>query len=118
MRHKSTELMDSIQKFAEQYYQTNRHSLSTTEIADAVSIAHGTAYKYLVTMNENGMIRYDGQQISTDKTDKIRTDLTSVPALTLPRGFDTEDGSFVEDAGWHEAAGRYGDIRKVVDDIL
>ena len=68
MRHKSTELMGTIKAFVEEYYKNYRHSPSTTEIADAVGIARGTAYKYLVAMNENGMIRYDGQQISTDGT--------------------------------------------------
>jgi repressor LexA len=81
MRHKSTELMGSIQAFVESYYQNNRHSPSTTEIADAVGIARGTAYKYLVEMNDKGLIRYDGQQIITDKTEKIKTELTSVALL-------------------------------------
>ena len=60
MRHKSTELMSSIKAYVEEYYKIYRHSPSTTQIADAVGIARGTAYKYLVAMNENGMIRYDG----------------------------------------------------------
>ena len=98
MRHKSTELMDSIQEFVERYYQTNRHSPSTTEIADAVGIARGTAYKYLVAMNDNGMIRYDGQQISTDKTDKIRTDLTSVVLLaSVSCGVPTLEEEYAEE---------------------
>lgn len=98
MRHKSSELMDSIQDFVERYYQTNRHSPSTTEIADAVGIARGTAYKYLVAMNENGMIRYDGQKISTDKTDKIRTDLTSVVLLgSVSCGVPTLEEEYAEE---------------------
>lgn len=81
MRHKSTELMGTIKAFVEEYYKNYRHSPSTTEIADAVGIARGTAYKYLVAMNENGMIRYDGQQISTEKTEKVQTEFTSVALL-------------------------------------
>ena len=73
MRHKSTEPMGTIKAFVEEYYKKYRHSPSTTEIADAVGIARGTAYKYLVAMNENGMIRYDGQQISTEQTEKVQT---------------------------------------------
>ena len=37
MRHKSVELMNSIQEFVEKYYLDNRHSPSTTEIAEAVN---------------------------------------------------------------------------------
>ena len=32
-------------------------------------------------MNENGMIRYDGQQISTEQTEKVQTEFTSVALL-------------------------------------
>lgn len=81
MRHKSTELMGTIKAFVEEYYKNYRHSPSTTQIADAVGIARGTAYKYLVAMNENGMIRYDGQQISTEQTEKVQTEFTSVALL-------------------------------------
>lgn len=83
MRHKSTELMGTIKAFVEEYYKNYRHSPSTTQIADAVSIARRTAYKYIVAMNENGMIRYDGQQISTEQTEKVQTEFTSVHYLVL-----------------------------------
>lgn len=81
MRHKSVELMNTIQSFVENYYISNRHSPSTTEIAEAVGIARGTAYKYLVDMSARGMIRYDGQQIITEKTSKVNAELTSVAIL-------------------------------------
>lgn len=81
MRHKSVELMNAIQSFVDNYYISNRHSPSTTEIAEAVGVARGTAYKYLVDMAERGMIRYDGQQITTEKTSKVNAELTSVAIL-------------------------------------
>ena len=83
MRHKSTELMGTIKAFVEEYYKNYRHSPSTTEIANAVGIARGTAYKYLLAMSDNGMIRYDGQQISTEQTEKVQTEFTSVHYLVL-----------------------------------
>ncbi len=55
MRHKSTELMGNIKAFVEEYYKNYRHSPYTTEIAGAVGIARGTAYKYLLAMSDNGM---------------------------------------------------------------
>ena len=85
MRHKSTELMEKIQTYVENYYKEYRHLPSTIDIADAVGIARGTAYKYLIAMSDNGMIRYDGQQISTEKTEKIQTELTSV--VPFPAAF-------------------------------
>ena len=98
MRHKSTELMDKIQTYVENYYKEYRHSPSTTEIADAVGIARGTAYKYLVAMSDNGMIRYDGQQISTEKTEKVQTELTSVALLgSVSCGVPTLEEEYAEE---------------------
>ena len=56
MRSKSPELMKQIQDFAEQYYLNEGRSPSTSDIANGVGIARGTAYKYLVAMNEQGLI--------------------------------------------------------------
>ena len=56
MRSKSPELMSEIKKYIENYYLQNRQSPSTTKIAEAVGIARGTAYKYLVEMAEKNMI--------------------------------------------------------------
>lgn len=39
MRHKSTELMEKIQTYVENYYKEYRHLPSTIDIADAVGIA-------------------------------------------------------------------------------
>ena len=98
MRHKSTELMGTIKAFVEEYYKNYRHSPSTTEIADAVGIARGTAYKYLVAMNENGMIRYDGQQISTEKTENVQTEFTSVALLgAVSCGVPTLEEEYIEE---------------------
>ena len=67
MRHKDPELMTRIRDFAEEFYLNERRSPSTTEIADAVGIARGTAYRYLVEMDGRGMISYDGSTILTEK---------------------------------------------------
>lgn len=65
MRSKSPELMDKIKKYAEQYFSDHKNSPSTTEIANAVGIARGTAYKYLVAMDKQGIIEYNGKEINT-----------------------------------------------------
>ena len=78
MRSKSPELMSEIKKYIEDYYLQNRQSPSTTKIAEAVGIARGTAYKYLVEMAEKNMIEYDGQEIRTNVTrDRKSTRLNS-----------------------------------------
>lgn len=80
MRSKSHELMKAICQYAEQYYLQTGISPSTTKIADAVGVSRGTAYKYLVAMNDNGMIEYDGKNIQTDVTRKFNTE-TSQTAI-------------------------------------
>ena len=72
--------MKAICQYAEQYYLQTGISPSTTKIADAVGVSRGTAYKYLVAMNENGMIEYDGKNIQTDVTRKFNTE-TSQTAI-------------------------------------
>ena len=83
MRHKDPELMNRIRDFAEGFYLTEGHSPSTTEIGEAVGIARGTAYKYLVAMDERGMISYDGTEIMTEKIER----------LTATRGAEVYTGS-------------------------
>lgn len=83
MRHKDPELMERIRDFAESYYLTEGHSPSTTEIGEAVGIARGTAYKYLVAMDGRGMVSYDGTTILTEKIER----------LTATRGAEVYTGS-------------------------
>ena len=86
MRSKSPELMSEIKKYIEDYYLQNRQSPSTTKIAEAVGIARGTAYKYLVEMAEKNMIEYDGQEIRTNVTRKYSGEQTQTPivGVSLP----------------------------------
>jgi repressor LexA len=86
-RSKSPELMSEIKKYIEDYYLQNRQSPSTTKIAEAVGIARGTAYKYLVEMAEKNMIEYDGQEIRTNVTRKYSGGQTQTPIVgSIPCG--------------------------------
>ena len=93
MRSKSPELMSEIKKYIEDYYLQNRQSPSTTKIAEAVGIARGTAYKYLVEMAEKNMIEYDGQEIRTLKDVAKETGLTvsTVSRVLNNRGYISEE---------------------------
>lgn len=74
MRSKSSELMDRILKYADEYYLDNGHSPATSSIANALDISKATAYRYLVAMNEKRMLEYDGQEIRTAVTRKLNND--------------------------------------------
>ena len=81
MRHKSDDRMMQIKDFVENYYLKNRHSPSTREIAEELGIVKSTAYKYLIAMRDLGMIEYDGENVQTDKTQKVNVEMTSVAVL-------------------------------------
>lgn len=70
MRHKDPKLMKKIHDFAEEYYFSEGHTPSTTEIGVYAGISRATAYNYLVAMDKIGMIDYDGKTITTDKMRK------------------------------------------------
>ena len=76
MRHKDKELMRRIREFAERYYIQNGRSPSTAEIGLGVGVTKATVYNYLVEMNENGMLQYDGNAISTKRTDLLNAGIT------------------------------------------
>ena len=98
MRHKDPKLMTRIRDFVENYHLMEGHSPSTTEIGEAVGVARGTAYKYLVAMAEQGMIAYNGGEITTDKIRcRCATQTAGVYAGSIPCGPPETVEALVED---------------------
>lgn len=81
MRQKDPELMKRILEYVTEYYLNYSSTPSITQIANEVGIASGTAYKYLVAMDERGMIKYQDGDIVTTSMEKIATDREEVSAL-------------------------------------
>lgn len=81
MRYKSVERMNSIQRFVEEFYFEHRRSPSINEVAKGVGTVKSTIYRYLVEMNEKGILSYDGERILTDKIQKLNNDTMSVAVL-------------------------------------
>ena len=73
MRRRNVELMNRIIEFAEQYYLENSSSPSVRTIADRFGIGVSTAYRYLLEMDERGLITYDGKRISNDRIEKLNS---------------------------------------------
>ena len=73
MRTKDPELMKQILEYIEDYYIVYNASPSTTLIAERVRIGRGTVHKYLVEMDERGMLSYQGRNITTARTEKMHT---------------------------------------------
>ncbi len=81
MRAKNPELMNRILDYISEYYLQHDATPSTTEIAVAVGIARGTAYKYLVAMDEKQMLSYRDGQIDTASLKKLQAQREEVCAL-------------------------------------
>lgn len=91
MRSKYPQRMDEISAFVDRYYRENRFSPTLSEIARAVSISKATAYRYLVAMNESGMLSYDGKTIVTKQTEKCASGYFSAPVVGSIRCGDPEE---------------------------
>lgn len=89
--------MQRICKFAENFILENNRSPSTTEIADKIGIARGTAYRYLVEMDERNMIEYDGHSIRTEVTQKYKTKLSQAAIVgSIPCGSPQYEEEHIE----------------------
>ena len=74
MRHKDNDLMARILEYINQYaLEHNGETPSTTVIAKGTRSSQSTISRYLIAMDELGMLRYDHGQIGTAQTDKICT---------------------------------------------
>ena len=90
MRSKNKALMDKICDFVNDYYKMYRKSPSVNEIAKGIGVAKTTSYRYLVEMNEKGIISYDGKTIETSHTDKCISGYFSAPVVGSVRCGDPE----------------------------
>jgi len=71
MRSKDPKLMLRIRDYVEKYYFEKQRLPSQKNIAAALNISTGTVYKYLVAMNDRGLISYRNGKIETDKISKV-----------------------------------------------
>lgn len=83
MRRRNVELMNRIIEFAEQYYLENISSPSVRTIADRFGIGVSTAYRYLLEMDERGLITYDGKRISNDRIEKLNSNSGVIRAAVV-----------------------------------
>lgn len=100
MRIKSPELMQKIYSYIDQYYCEKHTTPSTNEVAMGVGISKATAYRYLVAMDECGMIEYDGasRTIVTKLISKYSLGTFSAPVVgAIPCGEPEEEEEKIEE---------------------
>lgn len=90
MRSKNPEVMQKICAFVDRYYRDKHVSPSVKEIAVGVGVSRATSYRYLVAMNESGMLEYDGKTIVTKQVSKCTSGYFSAPVVGSIRCGDPE----------------------------
>ena len=100
MRSKDRGLMEKIKAYAEEYALSNGGATpSTRDIGAAFNISHVSAYRYLRSMDELGMISYEHGEIRTDIIDKMDRNLKYAPSFSgaIPAGPADEVEASVEE---------------------
>ena len=91
MRSKDPGRMEEIRNFVEVYCREKGMSPSVAALARGVGVAKTTAYRYLLEMNDRGLLRYDGRTIETAQTEKCATAYVSAPLVGTIRCGDPEE---------------------------
>ena len=100
MRSKSQQLMNEISAYVDQYYSERHTAPSVNEIAKGVGIAKTTSYRYLVAMNDLGMLSYDGpsRTIVTKMISKFSDSTVPAPVVgAIPCGTPEEEEENIQE---------------------
>ena len=97
MRYKDAELKQKILTFIREFYISKDRTPSTTEIAKEFGIARSTSQNYLVAMDRDGMLSYQGGKLDVDQMRKLQPDRAKAPMVgTVPCGELTYEEENVE----------------------
>ena len=93
MQHKSSESIDRIISFVNDFYRDNNRSPSIRQVASGTGLGVATVHRYLKAMTERGLIDYDGEIIVTEQSNKIRNGMFQAAIIgSIPCGpFELED---------------------------
>ncbi len=81
MRQKNPKYMKEIEDFVDEFYSKHHKTPSCREIAENTTLQRSAVQKYLIAMNDQGMIKYDGRTIRTRRMQSYAPDTTSVGVI-------------------------------------
>ena len=97
MRYKSAELKEKIYCFVNDQMRKHGSSPSLGEIADAVHVSRTTVLRYLVEMDAEGTLSYDGRTIGTREYNRRNMRFSMAKLVgEIPRG-EAQEEEQVED---------------------
>ena len=97
MNQKSSESMDRIISFVNDFYRDNGRSPSIRKVASGTGLGVATVHRYLTAMTEQGYLDYDGEVIVTEQSNKIRNGVFQTGIIgSVPCGPFSLEEEFVE----------------------
>lgn len=97
MNQKSSESMDRIISFVNDFYRDNGRSPSIRKVASGTGLGVATVHRYLTAMTEQGYLDYDGEVIVTEQSNKIRNGVFQAGIIgSVPCGPFSLEEEFVE----------------------
>ena len=97
MNPKSSESMDRIISFVNDFYRDNKRSPSIRQVASGTGLGVATVHRYLTAMTEQGYLDYDGEVIVTEQSNKIRNGVFQTGIIgSVPCGPFSLEEEFVE----------------------
>lgn len=98
MRHKSSELKQKIYDFVNIWRRNTGRSPSLKTIANKMKVSRTTIYRYLLEMNQEGILVYNGNIIETKELNAENTRLSRALIVgSIPCGEATPEEEYVED---------------------
>ena len=97
MRSKSVELKNQIYDYVNARKRETGSSPSLSEIGDQFGYNKSTIYRYLVEMNKDGMLFYDGNSIDTTEANEYNMSLAAAKIVgSIPCGEAQSEEQYVE----------------------
>jgi len=98
MRSRNEELMKQMKAYIEDYYMASHRMPKLQEIADCFRTVKSTVSRYLVEMDERGMIEYRDGVVSTVKTRKFDTNVMNIGIIgSISCGMPQLEEAYVEE---------------------
>ena len=98
IRSKNPERKREINDFVTSYYKEYHRSPTISEIARGIGAAKSTVHSYLIEMNHENSISYDGRTIETVTTGKFNSTYFSAPIVgSIPCGSPTYEEENIEE---------------------
>jgi len=83
MKKKNPELREMIYEYVEKFTMDNQRPPSTTEIAEEMGIGRTTAYRYLMDLDREGRINYDGKNRTVESDSIVKHDANAIQAAII-----------------------------------